>query len=233
MLINFAFVKCKYCHIENSIKKGVRKGVQRYYCKNCEKCFQEKYVYNADSATTNSSIILLLKEGCGIRSIGRILKISKNTVLSRKLNISKYITVPNITMSGAVYEVDEMFVKVSNGKKNWLTYAIEKESREVVGFVLGSRSKISISPLINKLLQSNPLAIYTDKMKAYPALIPSNIHKVFRYLTNRIERKNLTLRTHIKRLSRKTICYSKSLQYLEAHLKIYFWTSQSHCSIQT
>ncbi|XLS30029.1 IS1 family transposase [Flavobacteriaceae bacterium M23B6Z8] len=57
----------------------------------------------------------------------------------------------------------------------------------------------------------------------YSNLIPKNIHKVFKYCTNKIERMNLTLRTHIKRLSRKKICFSKSKQLLEAHLRIYFW----------
>ncbi|WP_255539589.1 IS1 family transposase [Flavobacterium sp. CLA17] len=39
-----------------------------------------------------------------------------------------------------------------------------------------------------------------------------------------MERKNLTLRTHLKRLNRRTICFSKSLVVFTAVLKIYFWT---------
>nr|WP_299117406.1 IS1 family transposase [uncultured Winogradskyella sp.] len=68
-----------------------------------------------------------------------------------------------------------------------------------------------------------PNRIYTDGLNIYPGMIPEVIHKQFQYCTNIIERHNLTLRTHIKRLSRKTICFSKSKIYLEAHLKIYFW----------
>ncbi|WP_291287929.1 IS1 family transposase, partial [Flavobacterium sp.] len=49
-------------------------------------------------------------------------------------------------------------------------------------------------------------------------------HSVKRFGTNHIERKNLTLRTHLKRLNRRTICYSKSLVVLIVILKIYFWT---------
>uniref|UniRef100_UPI00166D2F5C IS1 family transposase n=1 Tax=Aquaticitalea lipolytica TaxID=1247562 RepID=UPI00166D2F5C len=69
-----------------------------------------------------------------------------------------------------------------------------------------------------------PDKIYTDRLNVYPSLIPKSIHRRFQYCTNKIERMNLTLRTHIKRLSRKTICFSKSEKYLEAHLKIYFWS---------
>ncbi|MBS1665188.1 MAG: hypothetical protein JST68_29350 [Bacteroidetes bacterium] len=42
-------------------------------------------------------------------------------------------------------------------------------------------------------------------------------------MINRSERKNLTLRTHLKRLSCRTFCFSKSLSMLESCLKLYFW----------
>lgn len=64
--------------------------------------------------------------------------------------------------------------------------------------------------------------VYTDKLKSYQSLIPSAIHKVIRFGTNHIERTNLTLRTHLKRLNRKTICFSKSEVMLKAVLNIYF-----------
>ena len=41
--------------------------------------------------------------------------------------------------------------------------------------------------------------------------------------TNHIERRNLTLRTHLKRLNKITICFFKNLVILAACLKIYFW----------
>ena len=62
----------------------------------------------------------------------------------------------------------------------------------------------------DKILLLNPQRIYTDRLPLYRSIIPKNIHKVFQYCTNKIERNNLTLRTHIKRLSRKTICFSKN-----------------------
>ena len=37
-------------------------------------------------------------------------------------------------------------------------------------------------------------------------------HEASKSNTQKIERKNLTLRTRIKRLARKTICFSKSIQ---------------------
>ncbi|WP_409070947.1 IS1 family transposase [Flavobacterium sp.] len=38
-----------------------------------------------------------------------------------------------------------------------------------------------------------------------------------------MERKNLSLRTHLKRLNRRSICFSKNLIILNAVLRIYFW----------
>ncbi|TXG35609.1 IS1 family transposase [Seonamhaeicola maritimus] len=70
-----------------------------------------------------------------------------------------------------------------------------------------------------------PVSIYTDKWISYKSLIPSSIHNFTNYETNQIERINLNLRTHLKRLSRRTICYTKSVRMLYATLKLYFWGS--------
>jgi insertion element IS1 protein InsB len=120
--------------------------------------------------------------------------------------------------------MDEIWTFI--GDKNnvaWITYAIERKSRNVVGFVLGSKTKENIQPLVTKLILSVPKHIYTDGLNIYPALIPNAIHKRFQYCTNIIERNNLTLRTHLKRLSRRTICFSRSFSVLLNVLKIYFW----------
>ncbi len=140
------------------------------------------------------------------------------------LKISNTITYTYFQKKGCKFEVDELWCIVGR-KKNytWLTYAIERESKKVIGFFIGGRSKESIKPLINKVLLLCPDRIYTDKLNIYPGLIPKHIHRTFQYCTNKIERNNLTLRTHIKRLTRKTLCFSKKQEYLEAHLRIYFW----------
>jgi insertion element IS1 protein InsB len=51
---------------------------------------------------------------------------------------------------------------------------------------------------------------YTDGWGAYLRLLDAQIHTVGKANTQKIERKHLTLRTRIKRLARKTICFSKS-----------------------
>jgi len=57
-----------------------------------------------------------------------------------------------------------------------------------------------------------PLGIkryYTDDWGAYERNLPSENHEVGKRNTQKIERKNLNLRTWIKRLTRRTICFSK------------------------
>lgn len=217
-------MKCTKCNGENCIKKGKRNFIQRYYCKDCHNHFQNHYHYRAYNSNTDKMITILLKESCGVRSISRILQISKNTVLSRMLSISKKIKKPSFSISGQEYEIDELWTYTGN-KNNavWITYCIERKTRKVIDFIIGSRTKELISGLINTILLLNPKAVFTDKLNIYPGLIPKNLHRTFRYCTNIIERFNLTLRNHIKRLSRRTLCFSKEATYLKAHLKIYFW----------
>lgn len=208
----------------NIVKDGFQRGKQRYQCKGCLKKFQSTYTYTAYNPTINKSIVTLLKEGCGIRNISRILQISKNTVLSRMLCISEKINKPVFRSLNREYEVDELWTFTGNKTNSiWVTYCIERESKTVIDFVIGRKNKETIGKLINKVLSLAPKSIFTDGLNIYRSLLPEHIHKVFRYCTNHIERFNLTLRNHIKRLSRKTLGFSKEAAFLEAHLKIYFW----------
>lgn len=115
-----------------------------------------------------------------------------------------------------------MYTKINN-QQCWITYAINRKTKQVISFVVGSKTNKNIGKVINEILLLNPRKIFTDKLLSYKTLIPKDIHSNCRYQTNRIERFNLNLRTHLKRLNRRTICYSKSVKILQAIIKIYFW----------
>jgi len=218
-------MNCKYCNQNTTVRKGKRNGKQRFFCKKCNRSFQDRYSYRAYDSATDEVLIKLLKEGCGVRSLARVLGISCGTVLSRMMRLANLIKPSYSLTYGNAYEVDEVYVKIAGVEhRKYITYAIERKSRSVIGFVIGGRSIENVAPLINKILLLKPERIYTDKLNIYPSLIPKKIHRDFPYGTNRIERNHLTLRTHVKRLSRRTICFSKKQKYLEAHLKIYFWS---------
>lgn len=63
----------------------------------------------------------------------------------------------------------------------------------------------------NKKNQPYKFRFYcTDDWKPYGSELPEDIHVVTKKLTQSIERTNLTLRARLKRLTRKTICFSRS-----------------------
>ena len=81
---------CPFCKGLKVVKNGTTKNKkQQYYCKNCSRRFIEAYTYNAYKPDVNTHIVLLTKEGLGIRSISRILKISATTLLRRIVAIAK------------------------------------------------------------------------------------------------------------------------------------------------
>lgn len=215
---------CPHCHSKNIIKNGHTKTQkQQYLCKNCHKRFLDFYTYQAYLPRINQKIVQLTKEGLGIRSISRVLKISTTTILKRLIIIAKNIKNPIISFN-KTYEVDEIrFFSKSKNRLFWLVYALERESKNVVSFQIGRRTTNTLQSVIKTLMYSNPKRIYTDKLRHYKYLISSKIHFTKRYQTNHIERNNLTIRTHLKRFQRKGLGFSKNLGITSAILRIYFW----------
>jgi len=57
-------------------------GTQRWRCNNCKKGFRFDYRYNACKAGIKEKIIEMTMNSSGVRDIGRVLGISKDTVCS-------------------------------------------------------------------------------------------------------------------------------------------------------
>src|SRR5690606_40767853 len=92
-----------------------------------------------------------------------------------------------------------------------------------LSFYVGARTNKTLTAVLKTLFFSDAKRIYTEGLRNYPYLIKKKIHKVTRFGTNHIERFNLNLRIHLKRLNRRTICFSRSVAMMSAVLKIYFW----------
>lgn len=139
------------------------------------------------------------------------------------LQIAKVIPQPKIIEGFQEYEVDELQTFVgSKNNRQYIIYAINRKTKVIIDYVIGTRTKENIRKVTEKLLMLNPTRIFTDKLNIYPTLIEKQRHIASAYKINHIERFNLNLRTHLKRLSRKTICFSRSIEMLMASLKIYF-----------
>jgi IS1 family transposase len=218
-------MNCKKCG-DTSVRNGKVKstGTQRYYCKRCNRSFIEIYTRKSFEYDLDERLVALLKESCGIRSISRILGISPKTVIAKIKRIADKLERPMI-LKGCSYEMDEMFTYIGNkDQRVCIAYAIDRNTRDVVGYSVGRRNLKTLRIVTETLVLSDAKEIGTDRLNLYRTLIPKEIHHVKRRGINYIERKNLTLRTHIKRLNRRTIAYSKSLIVLSAILKIYFWS---------
>src|SRR5262249_5661975 len=110
-------------------------------------------------------------------------------------------------------EVDEMWSYV--GKKReprWLWHAIDHRSGQVLAYVLGRRKDEVFLKLKALLAPFGITRYYTDYWGAYTRHLDAEEHQAGKRSTQQIERKHLTLRTRIKRLVRKTICFSRSTQ---------------------
>lgn len=110
-------------------------------------------------------------------------------------------------------ELDEMWSFVqSKSQQRWLWHAIDHETREVLAYVLAPHSDEALLKLKALLAPFGIQHFYSDGWGAYERHLNPDIHTVGKVNTQRIEPKHLTLRTRIKRLTRKTICFSKSIE---------------------
>jgi insertion element IS1 protein InsB len=113
---------------------------QQYHCKNCKKRFLDYYSYMAYNKEINTNIVALTKEGVGIRSTARLLKIAINTVMARIRQIAKGIKQPPILLN-QTYEVDELCTFVKHKENRiWIVYALCRETAQVVSFNVGTES---------------------------------------------------------------------------------------------
>lgn len=170
------------------------------------------------------SIVEHNNEGNSISSIARLVRLSKASVQRVIEKFAWALDTPLVEETGQEYEVDELCTYVGKRKNIvWVMYAINKLTKQVMKLVVGKRTGENLRKITETLLRLNPKRIYTDRLNIYPGLISAEIHSVKKYKTNHIERKNLDLRNCLKRLSRKTICYSKTERMLEACVKSCVW----------
>ncbi len=144
---------CKHCSKPCCKCGKQRNGKQKYRCKNCFKYQQASYQNQAYDIDINSQITSMAKEGVSIRSIGRLLSISKNTVLRRIRLIVASIKKPEIKL-GSIYELDEMWTfSQSKNNQQWISYIYDRSTKTVVDFVVGRRSRELSRPIVSEVFR--------------------------------------------------------------------------------
>ena len=216
-------MECKYCS-GACIKRGKRKGIQCYQCTTCKKYQQKEYKKPRIPASKYAEVHSLVNKGIGIRALGKHLHISKSSVQRIIERLAK--TLPEITIEeaegGSSYEIDELCTCCGNKKRRiWVIYAINRKTKQMVSFCVGRRTKKNLRKVVRAVLRLKVRHIYTDRLNIYASLIRKEMHRIYPKCTNHIERKNLTLRTRLKRLGRRTICFTRSGRML--HNVICLW----------
>lgn len=82
-MVHTGEIHCPHCSSNNLSKNGLSvNGTQRWKCNGCKKYFQLSYKYTARKKGIKEKIIEMTLNNSGVRDIGRVLGISKDTVCS-------------------------------------------------------------------------------------------------------------------------------------------------------
>jgi len=108
-------------------------------------------------------------------------------------------------------ELDEIWSFVQKkSNQRWLWLAINHDTGDILAYTFEKR-KDAVFKEFKKILEPFGITMfYSDAFGSYQRNLEPNNHCIGKRNTQTIERKNLTLRTRIKRLTRKSICFSKS-----------------------
>jgi insertion element IS1 protein InsB len=171
---------CRNCN--GDCKKAGKSGErQRLKCKTCGKYQQSIYQYRACNSHIDRFIVRLNRECCGIRSISRLLGISKTTVITRIKKLADSISKPLIFKEKS-YEVDELRTYIKKKSREcWVCLALERSTGQVVDISVGRRTKKTLGKVVDTLTLSEAKKVYTDGLDIYKSLLPTQQHVVRPY----------------------------------------------------
>jgi len=209
-------VTCPRCSSLNVKKNGTtRQQKQRYQCKDCQRQFITDYSYRGCVSSVRELVVPMTINGSGIRDISRVLSISTNTVLSIIRSAAAQVAEPLVPETVTALELDEFWSFVGKKKhQRWTWLAFDRASKTVPAYVNGRRTDQNCERLLQELRCCTVGRFHTDQWEAYLKLLPEERHQIGKEGTRHIERHILNFRTHVKRLQRRTICFSKSDEML-------------------
>ena len=226
----FVQVQCPDCDSTEVVQYGKQaNGTQRYRCNNrdCPRTiFLLQYQDKGRLPAVRQQIVDMTLNGRGVRDIVRVLRVSSATVIDvlkkkepavkqvneRLLHTLDPLHVDVIFRQVEQAEMDEMWSFVgSKSQQRWLWHAIDHYTGQILAYVFGPREDRTFLQLQELLAPFGITHFYTDGWGAYRRHLDPSTHTVGKQHTQKIERKHLPFRTRLKRLTRKTICYSRSI----------------------
>ena len=224
-------VHCPDCQGVDVVRYGKqRRGEQRYRCHNTDcprHIFLLHYRNQGRLPTVKQQRVDMALNGSGIRDTARVVRVSPTTVmntLQKKASGLQQVhegllqrldaeQVQVIVHKVEAAEVDEMWSFVgSKSQQRWLWHAIDHHTGQVLAYVFGTREDHVFLELQALLKPFGITRFDTDGWGAYRRHLAPDQQTVGKQPTHKIERKHTTLRARIKRLTRKTICFSQSIQ---------------------
>jgi len=229
--MTFIAVQCPHCHSEQIVKRGKTGcGTQRSLCQNTG-CATGSFLLDSRNhgcvPEVKQSLMDRSLNASGMRETARVLRISTDTVLSElkkkedalqsvhtalRRTLHPAAVAVDIERAGEA-EMDEMWRFVGKqGNPRWRWHASDHHTGAVLASVFGRRKDEVLLPLKTLLEPLGLTRFSTDHWGASTRHLDADVHSPGKRNTQQIERTHLTLRTRIKRLVRKTICFSQSIQ---------------------
>lgn len=220
-------LRCPRCELSQIKRNGhTHYGKQNYQCTACGRQFVEDAQHVSEAE--RDLIRQLLLERLSLLGICRVMHVSLRWLLSfigelyeslpddLNVQLPRRVSKP-VQLLRLAAEADEMWSFVQRkSNKQWVWLALDVETRQVLAFYVGDRSRKSARKLWNRIPRAYraQATFYTDDWEAYKKVIPAAQHQVCAKgtgHTNLIERFNCTLRQRVSRLVRATLSFSKCL----------------------
>lgn len=237
-------MNCPYCQSNEVVKNGSNGvGTPKFFCTRCLRQFVESPKNTRISDHTKELIDKLLLEKIPLAGIARVLDVSEtwlqNDVNDQYKNGQETLTVLEKTTPHLTLEGDELWSFVGNSNnKQWVWLAMDRDTREIVGYPIGDRSAQSAQcwwDSLPEIDRQNAIGD-TDFWEAYQRVFPKQrLSAVGKEtgLTNHLERFNNTLRQRVSRWVRKTLSFSRKL---ENHIRsilyfIHYYNAEIHTQL--
>ena len=105
-------------------------------------------------------------------------------------------------------------------KNIWLWAAVDRATKRLVGFQIGTRETKYFQRPIDKISHIDAKFYASDHWHAYNLIDPTK-HLTGKAHTYTVERMNRLLRHYLAGFARKTYCFSKSLQMIKYSLLLF------------
>jgi insertion element IS1 protein InsB len=217
---------CPQCGATQYKKNGsTHTGKQNHKCKACGRAFVALPENRVITTEQRALVERLLLERISLRGICRTVGVGlrwlRHFMVERFQAAPDHLEVQPIAGSHAVIlrrleaEADELWSFVGKrANRQWLWIALEAQTRQVLAFHVGDRSRQSGKELWEKIpaVYQERATFYTDRSEVYNGVIPPAPHRAISELarkTTQVERFNCTLRQRVSRLVRATLSFSK------------------------